>query len=136
MSRDPSATTLTMVGRALRRGCPRCGDTAFSSFFDLKEHCGRCGLRFEREQGYWVGALIINTTVTFASFLVLFVGGMVAFWPVVPWAALMGVTVGVNAVLPILFYPLSKTLWIAFELSWHPLEAREIEQAARRAQSV
>ena len=35
------------------------------------------------------------------------------------------------AILPVLFYPLSKTLWMALELSWHPLEEREIEAAAQ-----
>jgi uncharacterized protein (DUF983 family) len=122
-----------MVGRALRRRCPRCGAAAFSSYFTLEESCDRCGLGFEREPGYWVGALIINTTITFASFLVLFVGGIVAFWPDVPWGALMVVTIGVNAVLPVIMYPLSKTMWMALELSWHPLEAGEIEEAAQRA---
>jgi hypothetical protein len=99
----------------------------------LREHCDRCGLGFEREPGYWAGALIINTIVTFGSFLVLFVAGMVVFWPDVPWRALMAVTIGVNAILPVIFYPLSKTTWMALELSWHPLEPSEIEQAARRA---
>lgn len=44
------------------------------------------------------GALIINTAVTFGSFLILFIGGMVVFWPDVPWGALMVATIGVNAV--------------------------------------
>jgi uncharacterized protein (DUF983 family) len=122
-----------MIGRASRRRCPRCGEPAFSSYFALKEHCDRCGLRFEREEGYWVGALIINTTVTFALFLVLFVGGMVAFWPEVPWGALMAITIGANAIVPVVFYPFSKTIWMALELSWHPLEEGEIERAARQA---
>lgn len=123
-----------MIGRALRRRCPRCGARAFSSFFTLDDNCDRCGLGFEREEGYWVGALILNTIVTFGSFLLLFVGGMIVFWPDVPWGALMAVTIGVNAVLPVVFYPFSKTLWMALELSWHPLEATEVMQAARRAE--
>ncbi|HVR78746.1 MAG TPA: DUF983 domain-containing protein [Acidimicrobiia bacterium] len=132
MSRDPSPSTPIMLGRALRRRCPRCGGKAFSSFFHLDEHCDRCGLGFEREEGYWVGALIINTIVTFGSFLVLFAGGMILFWPDVPWGALMAVTIGVNAVLPVIFYPFSKTIWLALELSWHPLEAEEVADAAGR----
>jgi len=98
----------------------------------LRDHCSRCGLHFEREQGYWVGALIINTTVTFGSFVILFVGGMIVYWPDVPWGGLMAVTIGVMAVLPVVFYPFSKTIWMALELSWHPLEPGEIEQAAQR----
>jgi uncharacterized protein (DUF983 family) len=122
-----------MTGRALRRRCPRCGAKAFSGYFTLHEHCPACGLRFEREEGYWVGALVINTAVVFGSFLVLFVGGMLIFWPDVPWGALAVVTLGSMALLPILFYPLSKTLWMALELSWHPLEATETADAAERA---
>ena len=99
------------------------------SYFELAETCPSCGLRFEREERYWAGALIVNTTVTFLSFLVVFVAGVLLTWPEVPWAGLMAVTIGVNLILPILFYPISKTVWSAMELSWHPLEEDEIEDA-------
>jgi len=79
-----------------------------------------------------VGALIINTAVVFGTFLVLFVGGILVYWPEVPWGALSVVTLGTMALLPIFFYPLSKTLWMALELSWHPLEPAEIDAAAAR----
>ena len=78
-----------------------------------------------------MGALIINTTVVFAAFLLVFVGGMALTWPDVPWGALLVVTLGAMAILPVLFYPLSKTLWMALELSWHPLEEDEIAEAER-----
>lgn len=122
-----------MIGRAIRRRCPRCGEPAFESWFRMREHCPSCGHRFEREPGYWVGAVIINTTVTFAGFVLVFTGLVIASWPDVPWALVMGVTVGVNLVVPIFFYPISKTIWAALELGWHPLEQEEIEAAARRA---
>jgi uncharacterized protein (DUF983 family) len=121
-----------MLGRALRRRCPRCGSPAFESFFTLRVHCDSCGLRFEREQGYWVGALIINTAVTFATFLVLFVGGMALTWPDVPWGVIAAVTLVSMILVPLLFYPLSKTIWMALELSWHPLEDQEVADAAAR----
>jgi hypothetical protein len=44
----------------------------------------------------------------------------------------MVLTVAVNAALPVLFYPVSKTLWMALELSWHPLEDHEIAEAESR----
>jgi hypothetical protein len=98
----------------------------------MREHCDRCGLRFEREEGYWVGALIINTAVAFGTFIALFVGGIAITWPDVPWGALGVVTVVAMAVVPLLFYPVSKSLWMALELSWHPLEEEEISEAAAR----
>jgi hypothetical protein len=99
----------------------------------MKDHCGVCGLLFEREEGYWAGALIINTTVTFIMFLLVFVGGVIALWPEVPWGPLMIVTIVINGLVPVLFYPQSKTIWSALEMSWHPLEPEEIEGAQARA---
>lgn len=121
-----------MVSRALRRRCPRCGQPAFDSWFRMKETCDRCGLRFEREAGYWVGAVTINTVVIFMTFLVVFGGSVMLTWPEVPWTAVLITTLVVNLAVPTVFYPISKTLWSALELSWHPLEPGEVEAAARR----
>lgn len=132
--RDPSASFATMFGRALRRHCPRCGaGKVFATYFDLKEHCPSCGLRFEREPGYWVGAMIIVTTITFGLFIFLLVGGMLVTWPDVPWAWLLGITIGANLIVPIVAYSRSKTIWLTLDLSWHPLEPDEIEGARAAA---
>jgi hypothetical protein len=98
----------------------------------MKQTCDVCGLRFEREAGYWVGAVTLNTVVIFATFLIVFGGSVLLTWPDVPWTGVLIVTLVVNLVVPILFYPVSKTLWSAMELSWHPLEPEEIEAAAGR----
>lgn len=130
MVRDPDATLGTMLRRALRKRCSRCGGPdIFRSFGELREHCPSCGFRFERESGYWVGAMIINTAVTFALFLATMVGGIVATWPDVAWTPVFVATVVVCGGVPIVFYPLSKTTWQAIELSYHPLERPEVESA-------
>ncbi len=92
----------------------------------MAQTCRGCGIRFEREQGYWVGAVTINTTVTFISFVGLFILLTLATWPEVPWRMVMAITVSVNLILPVVFYPVSKTLWVALETSWHPLEPSEV----------
>lgn len=98
----------------------------------MTEHCRECGLEFEREPGYWVGAMIINTALVFATFVGTF-GGMVIFtWPDVPWAVVLIVTLAANLVIPAVLYPLSKTVWLALEMTWHPLEPDEIQAAAER----
>jgi uncharacterized protein (DUF983 family) len=98
----------------------------------MRETCAACGLQFEREPGYWVGAVIINTTVIFATFLVVFGGLVLATYPDVPWGLVLVVTALANVIIPIAFYPISKSLWTGMELSWHQLEPDEIEAAARR----
>lgn len=101
----------------------------FATFLELHERCPSCGLAYEREPGYWVGAMIIITVITFGLFLVLLIGGMMVTWPDVPWGWLLGVTVAANILVPILAYPVAKTTWCALELSWHPLEPHEVASA-------
>lgn len=98
----------------------------------MKEHCDSCGLIFEREPGYWVGAVIINTTVIFGTFIVIFGGMVLLNYPDVPWGLVLGVTIAANVAIPVLFYPISKSLWTGLELSWHPLEPHEIAAAEAR----
>lgn len=113
----------TRLGRALRRRCPRCGGRyIFRAFWELHDKCPTCNLRFEREQGYWIGAVIINTVVTFGLLLTVLVGGMVVTWPDVPWAGLWVEVVVVAGLTPILFQPLSRTVWMAIEMSYNPVE--------------
>jgi uncharacterized protein (DUF983 family) len=115
------------LGRALRRRCPRCGGTdIFRSAWELYERCPACNLRFEREPGYWIGAMIINTVVTFGLLLAVLVGGMLVTWPDVPWMGLWVVVILVASLTPILFHPLSRTVWMAIEMSYHPVEPDEL----------
>lgn len=98
----------------------------------MREACPACGFVFEREPGYWVGAMIVNTILSFGSLLLVFVGGWIAFWPDVPWTGLLIATVAVAGLTPVLYYPMSKSLWTAIELSYHQLEESEQEKAAAR----
>ena len=101
-------------------------------WFAMRDHCPRCGLRFEREPGYWVGAVVINTAIIFATFVLVLAGMTFATYPDVPWALVLAVTIGTNVLVPILVYPISRTIWLAMEMSWHPLEPHEIEAARSR----
>lgn len=121
----------TMLIRGMRRRCPNCGTKAFTTWFTMVDVCSGCGLHFERESGYWVGAVTINTALTFASFLVLFVGLTLLTWPDPPWGVIMASVIGVNLVFPIMFYPISKSLWAAIEQTWRPLEAKDFPTEIR-----
>jgi uncharacterized protein (DUF983 family) len=134
--KDPAASLPAMLGRSITRRCPRCGSRGiFANWAALEEFCPTCGFKFEREPGYWVGALIINMAVALFVFLLTLVGGMVLFWPDVPWNLLSVATIGVMLFVPIAFYPWSKSIWMAIELSYHKLEEKEQFEAALRAQS-
>jgi hypothetical protein len=80
-----------------------------------------------REPGYWVGAVIFNTTLTIIAFLLTFAVFLVATWPDVPWDWLAPTAIGVSVFVPVLFYPWAQSLWMAYDLFVHPLEPKEQE---------
>ena len=84
----------------------------------MTKTCGGCGLLFEREAGYWVGAMTMNTSAVVAIFLATFALGAVLWWPDVPWGSLLAVTIGINLIFPFVFYPFAKTIWVALDLSF------------------
>lgn len=91
----------------------------------MKPRCDVCGYSFEREEGYWTGAMIVNIAVCEAWFFLLFIGTVLLTLPDVAWAALLLVALVTNGLLPIVFYPFSKTIWMALDLYAHPLENGE-----------
>jgi len=108
----------TALARGLTRRCPRCGSGGvFHRWLKMAPTCPTCGLEFEQEQGYWLGAVMLNTGITEGSFLGVFVGGMIVTWPDVPWVALLVVGVAMTVALPILLDPFTRTLWVALERS-------------------
>jgi uncharacterized protein (DUF983 family) len=112
--------------RGVRRRCPRCGQgRLFRSYFTLVPRCPGCGLRFEREEGYWVGAMIVNIAVAELAFGIVLVGGILLWWPDVPWGVLTIVGVAVNATVPVLFYPWSKTIWMAVDVLLNRMDVRD-----------
>lgn len=112
---------LGTFARGARRQCPRCGSgDLFTSHFTIREECPRCDLHFERESGYWLGAMTINLVVTQLLFFGIFIGTMLASWPDVPWTPILITGAVLNITVPILFYPWSKTLWLALDHAFFP----------------
>lgn len=129
--------------RGLRKRCPYCGAGGlFASYFTLKERCPTCGLAFEREEGYWLGAMTVAIGLTEALFGLWFVGGMLITWPDVPWTLLLIGGLLLNLVVPIVGYPWSKTTWMGLHMAFVPPEASEEAEAIaaldadRRARAI
>ena len=61
MARERRAVRVRRAfGRAARLLCPRCGaGPMFHGWFRMAPACAACGLRFERAQGYFVGAIFV-----------------------------------------------------------------------------
>jgi uncharacterized protein (DUF983 family) len=109
-----TARARKILFRGLRLRCPDCGQASlYESFFKMKRHCSRCGLIFEREQGYFIGALYINVIVTESLLLFLFI----LYYTIRPVSedALYVVLFSLALILPLIFFRHSRSLWLAVD---------------------
>ena len=118
-----------MLARGLVKRCALCGSGGlFSGWFRMKERCPRCGYLFEREEGFFLGAYVINLAVTQGLLLLLAVVPLIVLLNSRPDQSVVPIVVaGLGAVIigPIAFYPFSKTIWTAIDLILRPVDARE-----------
>jgi uncharacterized protein (DUF983 family) len=110
----------------LHQLCPRCRTggifrgSIFRGFPQMNERCPVCGLKFEREQGYFLGAMAMSYGLAVVTISLL----AVILWVVSRWS-LEKIVIG--SVL--LFLPLvpaltfvSRVLWIYFDQAIDPEE--------------
>jgi uncharacterized protein (DUF983 family) len=108
--------------RAMRLRCPHCGGgPIFVTWSRLVPNCPVCGLGLERgEQGYWLGAYFFNLMAVETVFAIWVPGFLWITWPTPPWGLFQITTAILMVVFPILFFPYSKTLFLAFDLLVRP----------------
>jgi uncharacterized protein (DUF983 family) len=112
-----------MFGRALLLRCPRCGGRGlFVSWFTLQERCAQCALPLQRGEAhdYWIGGMMFN--IVLSEFLaVAVVGGAILLtWPDVPWMVVRIGAIVLMLAAPFLLYPMSRLMWLAFDLVFRP----------------
>jgi len=74
--------------------------------------------------------MAVNLGVTEAVFGAFFITAAVFTWPHVPWVLLTVVAVALNALIPVIFYPFSQTIFLAIDLVIHQIDnpdAHELE---------
>jgi uncharacterized protein (DUF983 family) len=120
--------TARLLGRGLVRHCPACGSgRLFRHWLTMADTCPRCGLRFARIEGHWIGAIGINTIVSFAAFLLTTIVGVLVTFPDIPVLPLTLINAAVATIVPVAFHPVSRTLWTAIDIAMRPLEPHEVD---------
>lgn len=108
-----------MLAFGMRLRCPRCGvGGLYAKPFKMFEQCPHCALKYEREQGYFIGAMYINygATVGIAvpgfflldAFTGISINQQLALW--VPFAILF----------PLLFFHHARSLWLVLDHFFNP----------------
>src|SRR5436190_21346581 len=81
----PASSRLTAM---ILQRCPRCfSGKVFRGLWTMNETCPVCGLRFEREEGYFTGAMYISYTIS----LVMMFGIFIVLWLLLPSGSLFAV---------------------------------------------
>ncbi len=113
---------LVLCGRALRRRCPACGEGAmWDGWLRLEPACPVCGLKLDRgESDFWIGAYLFNLIAAELSFALVFVLVVLVTWPNPPWTLLTWGGAAGAVLAPILFYPYTHGIWLAFDLLFRP----------------
>jgi uncharacterized protein (DUF983 family) len=111
--------------RSLRLRCPLCGQgKLFRSWFRMHENCPNCGVKFEREGGFFLGSIYINYGLT--SLVAAIVYPILLFKRILPNQISMALVLAFVLIFPLLFFPLSRSLWLGFDEFCDPREAEEI----------
>jgi ABC-2 type transport system ATP-binding protein len=97
----------------------------FQGLFRMLPECPTCGLKFEREPGYFLGAIYINYAATVGCMLAGFFAldyfvNLSLTYQIIVWSSF-------GVVFPMLFYRYSKSLWLGLDYLFSPVEEDRVE---------
>lgn len=125
----PRSSVARKFFRALWLHCPRCGGPGIlANWFRMKDHCPVCGLVMQRGESsdFWIGAYVFNLVAGEVIAIGVPIIWLIVAWPNPPWTRLEVVGLILALMLPLLFFPFSRTLWLAWDLSFRPFEPGDI----------
>ena len=114
--------TAVLFARGLTLRCPNCGARGMlASWFKLAPACPRCRLRPDRgESDYFLGGMVFNIALAEGVFVLGLVVTLMVTWPRVPWSLLQYGAPAAMVLAPIILYPFSRLVWLAFDLALRP----------------
>lgn len=104
----------TLVWRALRLRCPRCGKgKLFINWLQMPRRCSECGLLIHRGPGYYLGSTYVNYGLTALITTVVFVIGRLHFN--ISSKTLLAPLLIFCLVFPLLIFRHARSLWLAMD---------------------
>ena len=98
----------------VRLRCPRCLDGAvFASILKLHADCPSCGLKYEREPGYFLGAMYFSYAMALVMAVPLAVV-LIVLWGFSPHQCMLAVAVVGSLMAPLLIR-YSRVIWMHFD---------------------
>jgi uncharacterized protein (DUF983 family) len=107
--------------------CPRCheGDVfvnknPFKKMSAIHSNCSHCGLRYEKEPGFFFGAMYVSYMFNIALFVTCVVAYFVLLDQYISGWFLMAFYVVMTVILTPIYYRLSRMIWLNFFQSYEP----------------
>lgn len=115
----------SLLARALTLRCPHCGGRGlFRHWFAMKDACPTCGLSLTISNS--VGANLLNLITAECILMITLTVVVVRTWPDPPWNLLQYGAPLLMVIAPLALYPVSKVVFVAFDLSLHPAAAPDL----------
>jgi uncharacterized protein (DUF983 family) len=118
------AHKVSLLGAILHERCPRCREGAvyrgkvLRTWLAMNERCPVCGLKFEREQGYFIGAMYVSYALAIPPYIVL----VTVFWQVAHFRYEFALLAAFVAYMP--FVPMaarfSRVVWMFIDRAFDP----------------
>ena len=99
----------------LRQRCPRCREgKIFRNLLDMHERCPVCDLKWEKEQGYFLGAMYFSYALAIAFLLAAY---LLIQWLLPGLHSMWAATLALVCFLPVVpfIFRWSRVLWIWFD---------------------
>ena len=97
----------------------------------MVDDCPGCDLHFEHMEGHSLGAVTVNTMTSSALVLTVVALALLIIGTDTSTSTLLLLAAPVGLIFPILFHPVSRTLWNAIELLMRSPQANEIREEFR-----
>ena len=99
-----------IIIRGLTNCCPNCGGrTLFKpgKLFELNESCPACGLKYEKDEGFYLGAMSLNYGITLVGALTPV--ALLWYFNVIGGRTATGLALALSVVIPVALYRPSRS---------------------------
>lgn len=119
---------MNKIRSVLRNRCPRCHQGAFwkndnpynlSEFYKMNSSCANCKLHYEKEPGFWFGAMFVSYAIGVAALVGSWIFCLIVFPNSSVFLTIALVCATLLVIAPINFR-LSRLLWINFFVNYDP----------------
>lgn len=117
-----------MIGSMLKGKCPRCRKAnifcepnpyVFNKMFLMPEHCDSCGLKFNKEPGFFYGSMYVGYGLSVAYLVAFYVAMVVLLQDFEVETYLLLSIISLLVLTPVIF-KLSRSIWLSMFEKYDP----------------